>query len=90
MDRLAERTPVLMASNFSTGVLVLQELLRMASPMLRSLGYTPVIVEKHHRHKKDAPSGTALSLQKAISPTSPTGSSSPSSPRIKTSTLRTR
>ena len=36
----------------------------MAAPLLDSLGYLPVITETHHRHKKDALSGTALSLQR--------------------------
>lgn len=71
LEALAERTPVLMSSNFSTGVLALQEILRNAAPLLEKLGYTPVIVETHHKHKKDAPSGTALSLQRAISPAGP-------------------
>jgi 4-hydroxy-tetrahydrodipicolinate reductase len=71
LEELAQRTPVLMASNFSTGVLALQDLLKKASPILEKLGYTPVIVETHHQHKKDAPSGTALSLQRAIAPAGP-------------------
>jgi len=66
LEELAKKTPVLMASNFSTGVLALQEMLRACAPMLEKLGYTPVIVDTHHRHKKDAPSGTAVSLQRAI------------------------
>jgi 4-hydroxy-tetrahydrodipicolinate reductase len=68
LDALAKRTPVLMASNFSTGVLALQEILKTAAPMLKRLGYTPVLVDTHHRHKKDAPSGTARTLQRIISP----------------------
>lgn len=71
LEELAQRTPVLAASNFSTGVLALAELLKQAAPLMEKLGYTPVIVESHHRHKKDAPSGTALSLQRALSPSGP-------------------
>jgi 4-hydroxy-tetrahydrodipicolinate reductase len=71
LDELSRITPVLMASNFSTGVLALTELLRQAAPVLAKLGYTPVIVESHHRHKKDAPSGTAITLQRAISAKDP-------------------
>jgi 4-hydroxy-tetrahydrodipicolinate reductase len=63
--------PVLIASNFSTGVSALARILQQASPLLEKLGYTPVIVETHHEHKLDAPSGTALSLQKAIHPSRP-------------------
>jgi 4-hydroxy-tetrahydrodipicolinate reductase len=71
LEALAKKTPVLMASNFSTGVLALIDILRQASPLLEKLGYTPVIRETHHKHKKDSPSGTALSLQRAIAPAGP-------------------
>lgn len=71
IEKLAKKTPVLMASNFSTGVLALAEILKQAAPLLTRLGYTPVLVETHHTHKKDAPSGTALMLQRVISPESP-------------------
>jgi 4-hydroxy-tetrahydrodipicolinate reductase len=71
LEILAQRTPVLLASNFSTGVLALVEILRQAAPLLLKLGYTPVLVEAHHRHKKDSPSGTALTLQRVISPAHP-------------------
>lgn len=73
LERLAARTPVLAASNFSTGVLALLDILKSASPLLAKLGYAPVVVETHHRHKKDAPSGTAISIQRAISPENPAG-----------------
>jgi 4-hydroxy-tetrahydrodipicolinate reductase len=71
LEELAQRTPVLMASNFSTGVMALVDILKQAAPLLDKLGYKPSIVETHHVHKKDAPSGTALSLQRAIAPGGP-------------------
>lgn len=71
IEELAARTPVLLSSNFSVGVLALLELLKEAGPLLSRLGYKPVIVERHHAHKKDAPSGTALALQRVISPQGP-------------------
>ena len=71
LQSLAARTPVLISSNFSTGVLILNEVLRRASPLLLRMGYEPVIVESHHKHKKDQPSGTAISLQQMISPREP-------------------
>lgn len=71
LEELAAKTHVLASSNFSLGVLALLSVLRRASPVLEKLGYTPVIVETHHKHKKDSPSGTALSLQRAISPAGP-------------------
>lgn len=68
IEKLAGLTPVLMSSNFSTGVTALMEILRQAAPMLKGLGYEPVLIEKHHIHKKDAPSGTARTIQQTIAP----------------------
>lgn len=59
----AERIPVLWASNFSLGVAVLDELVERAAEALP--GWDCDIVESHHNQKKDAPSGTALSLGEA-------------------------
>lgn len=58
-----ERIPVLWASNFSLGVVVLEDVVRRASAALRHWDLR--IVETHHVRKKDAPSGTALSLARA-------------------------
>ncbi|NZA25733.1 4-hydroxy-tetrahydrodipicolinate reductase [Luteimonas sp. SJ-92] len=56
----AERIPVLWAANYSLGVAVLDELVERAA---RALGdWDCDIVEAHHVHKQDAPSGTALAL----------------------------
>ena len=51
---------VLRADNFSTGITVLRDLVARASRVLRDFDIE--IVETHHRHKRDAPSGTALAL----------------------------
>lgn len=59
---------ILHATNFSAGVATLAGILRQAAPIFKALGYTPVITETHHRHKKDAPSGTALTLQDSLEP----------------------
>ena len=66
IEKLAEFTPIVMASNLSVGIMALHEILKTATPLLKLLGYAPVLVETHHRHKKDAPSGTALSLRNTI------------------------
>ncbi|MCA9666010.1 MAG: 4-hydroxy-tetrahydrodipicolinate reductase [Myxococcales bacterium] len=60
----AERVPVVWAPNMSVGVNVLIGLVEQAA---RTLGasYDIELVETHHRHKKDAPSGTALRLARA-------------------------
>lgn len=52
--------PVLWEANFSLGVAVLNELVERAASALG--GWDCDIVESHHMHKKDAPSGTALGL----------------------------
>lgn len=58
-----QRIPVLWASNFSLGVAVLADLVERASKALQ--GWDCDIVESHHAQKKDAPSGTALTLGEA-------------------------
>jgi 4-hydroxy-tetrahydrodipicolinate reductase len=54
-------------ANFSIGVNLFFQIARQAAGMLASRGeYDPYIIEMHHRHKKDAPSGTALKLAKLV------------------------
>lgn len=60
IDAAAARIPLLWASNFSLGVAVLSDLVERAARALP--GWDCDIVEAHHVHKQDAPSGTALSL----------------------------
>jgi 4-hydroxy-tetrahydrodipicolinate reductase len=62
--KAAVRIPVLLAANTSVGVTLLAELVRRAAAALPA-GFDIEIVEAHHRHKVDAPSGTALSLAEA-------------------------
>ncbi|MCD2512243.1 4-hydroxy-tetrahydrodipicolinate reductase [Comamonas endophytica] len=61
----AEKVAVLLAPNMSVGVNVTLKLLEMAAKAL-STGYDIEIVEAHHRHKVDAPSGTALKMGEVI------------------------
>ncbi len=63
-ERLAERTPALIAPNMSVGVNVLLELVEQAVRRLGP-GFDCEIVELHHGRKHDAPSGTALALVEA-------------------------
>lgn len=56
-------TPMIWASNFSIGVNVFFAVTDCISKMLgKTGGYSPYMIEMHHCHKKDAPSGTARSL----------------------------
>jgi 4-hydroxy-tetrahydrodipicolinate reductase len=61
---LGSRTRTIVAPNMSLGINVLVGLVRQAA---RALGpaFDVEVVELHHRHKKDAPSGTALALARA-------------------------
>ena len=61
----AQRTAIVMAPNMSVGVNVTLKLLEMAAKAL-STGYDIEIIEAHHRHKVDAPSGTALRMGEVI------------------------
>src|SRR5450830_1643692 len=56
---------IMMAPNMSVGVNVTLKLLQMAAKAL-STGYDIEIIEAHHRHKVDAPSGTALKMGEVI------------------------
>lgn len=60
-------TPMIYASNFSVGVNVLFAAADYLSSMLgKAGGYSPYILEMHHCHKLDAPSGTAKSLEAIV------------------------
>ncbi|MEG3190996.1 4-hydroxy-tetrahydrodipicolinate reductase [Lysobacter sp. D1-1-M9] len=60
LDAASQRIAVLWASNFSLGVAVLSELVERAAAALPRWDCN--IIESHHVHKQDAPSGTALAL----------------------------
>ena len=60
----AKKVPILWAANMSLGVNILLALVEKTASMLDP-AYDIEIVEIHHRHKIDAPSGTALALGKA-------------------------
>ena len=61
----AERTAIVFAPNMSVGVNATLKLLQVAARILGS-GYDIEIIEAHHRHKVDAPSGTALKMGEVI------------------------
>ena len=64
LETLAEKIPLLQATNMSIGVTLLTEVVEMVA---RKLGpsFDMEVLETHHRLKKDAPSGTALTLAEA-------------------------
>lgn len=63
--RAAEKIAIVFAPNMSVGVNVTMKLLEMAAKSF-SHGYDIEIIEAHHRHKVDAPSGTALKMGEVI------------------------
>ena len=60
-----QNTGFVFGSNFSIGVNLFFDLVRAAKPAL-SHQYFPHIYERHHVHKMDAPSGTAVTIQKLL------------------------
>jgi 4-hydroxy-tetrahydrodipicolinate reductase len=65
IEKCRTKIPIVLASNFSTGVNTLFWLTRKAAEILGT-DFDLEIVEMHHRLKKDAPSGTAKSLAKIL------------------------
>ncbi len=60
-----QKTAIVFAPNMSVGVNACLRLIEMAARLL-SNGYDAEVFEAHHRHKVDAPSGTALAMGEAI------------------------
>lgn len=65
LSEAAKKTAICMATNYSTGVNLCFKLLKEAAAILGD-DYDIEIIEAHHRHKVDAPSGTALSMGEAV------------------------
>lgn len=61
----AKDIPIMLSPNMSVGVNVTLKLLELAAQALAT-GYDIEIIEAHHRHKVDAPSGTALKMGEVI------------------------
>lgn len=62
LKEAAQRVPVLYATNTSLSLVVMKQLVKMAAQLLQNQDYDVSILDKHHRTKKDAPSGTAKTL----------------------------
>lgn len=65
INDLSTVAPVLRSANFSLGVILLNRLVKMVTPILKD-SFDIEVVEAHHHHKVDAPSGTAKMLVKSI------------------------
>jgi len=66
IERAAARIPLLVAANTSFSAALLQELVGRAAGLLGA-DFKVRVHDRHHRHKRDAPSGTALALGRAVS-----------------------
>ena len=66
LEKCSESVAILRSANMSLGINTLMKLLKTAARILGDAGFDIDIVEKHHRRKLDAPSGTALALADSI------------------------
>ncbi len=66
VEEIAKGVAVLKSANMSLGINLLMKLLKDAAAVLAPAGFDMEIVEKHHKLKLDAPSGTALALADSI------------------------
>lgn len=66
VKKASEKVAVLRSANMSLGINLLLKLLKEAAGVLMPAGFDAEIVEKHHRLKLDAPSGTALALADSV------------------------
>ena len=65
LDAILKNTPTIVAANYSVGVNLALNLIQQAAVVLNA-DYDAEIYEAHHKHKVDAPSGTALAMGKAL------------------------
>lgn len=61
---LANYVPVMVDSNYSSGITIIKKILNDNISLLKNFDIS--IIEKHHKYKKDSPSGTAKSIEKII------------------------
>jgi 4-hydroxy-tetrahydrodipicolinate reductase len=66
IEEAAHDTAILYAPNMSLVVNVLFKLVKLAAEALKGKGFDAEIIERHHRFKKDSPSGTAVHFAKII------------------------
>lgn len=66
LKKLSSSVAVLVAANFSVGVNLMLGMVEAAARVLPADRFDVEIVEAHHRHKADAPSGTALALGRVV------------------------
>lgn len=65
VEEASKEVAILRSANMSLGINLLMDLVKKATAVLAEEGFDIEVVEKHHRHKLDAPSGTAIALADA-------------------------
>lgn len=71
VEEVSKQVAVLKSANMSLGINTLFKVLKSVAPLFAEAGFDIEIVEKHHRLKLDAPSGTALALGDAVNESLP-------------------
>lgn len=66
LREVSQKIPLLYATNTSLSLVVMKQLVKQAASLLRDHDYDVTILDRHHRMKKDAPSGTAVTLGEAV------------------------
>lgn len=66
IEKVSKKVALLKSANMSLGINLLLKLIQDAAKTLAAAGFDMEVVEKHHRLKKDAPSGTALALADSL------------------------
>lgn len=66
VEEASSKVAILKSANMSLGINMLMKLLKEATKVLAPAGFDIEIVEKHHKLKVDAPSGTALALGDSV------------------------
>ncbi len=66
LEEASKKVAILKSANMSMGINLLMKILKEITPTLAEAGFDVEIVEKHHKMKLDAPSGTALALADSI------------------------
>jgi len=67
LEKYSENNPIAILSNFSYGIPLILDMINGIDKKLQSPEWNYDIIETHHKHKKDIPSGTAKSIKKCIS-----------------------
>ena len=66
IEKYSQSNAILLSANMSLGMNILFWLVKNTAKIIKKYDFDPEIVEAHHKHKKDSPSGTARTLEKIL------------------------